>query len=182
MSSSIENYYGVPRDKSIRKKRILPLFVSLSVMILMSSCQDDEVQAFNSLKGSWKVTQATTSYAVFTEFEGQILGNGGIDSSHVDSGNLGFFNFMNDEADFSYTRKGTLREGRGNWILEACKVRVGFFRTTEFSLEIQNHFLFDVQFEDGTRNSEKNAKYITLSQYPTEPGPGMFLELMLEKL
>lgn len=163
----------------INKKidRVQKHLLLIIVSICMFSCQDDAVQAKNSLKGSWKVVNIKSFYGNFDE-----SGGGQTDSIHCDSGNLGFFNFNLGIMDFDYIRHDTIREGSGDWTLTSCKVRSGFSRETQFSLDLVNHFTFDVQFEDGTRNSEKNANSMTLMQDSKLSGYGVAVELMLEKL
>ena len=94
---------------------------------------------------------------------------------------MGTFFFSRDSVDFDFTRNDTLFLGRAAWDLEVEKVREGFFRVNAYTLTIGEQFLFKVDFEDSTRNSEKNATNAVFYQAPTSPGFGIFLEMTLEK-
>jgi len=157
----------------------LAVFNHLLVFLVVFSgwsCQKDETQATQSLKGEWEVISTTSFY-------GNFIGNRFDVNERVDeSGSLGTFTFQDDLVQFSLTRNDTLYEFETEWGLEADKVRAGFFRETQFTLFLKDTFQFDVEFERGTRNAEKNANSATFFYEPEHEGAGVAIEMELEKL
>ena len=70
--------------------------------------------------------------------------------------------------------------GSSNWILTHEKVNSGFTQTNKFNITIGNKFDFYITYEDQTKNAEKDAKYVTLSQTLIE-GNGVMILLKLDK-
>lgn len=148
------------------------LKITFLALLSLSSCKDEDlVQGKNSLNGSWQVTAIESIY-----------GNGSNDSDFVsEEGNLGQFIFGNDSVYFEFTRNDTLYQGADRWHLHKTKVRDGFVKVPVFTLEIENNFSLTCEFDDGTRNSEKNATEITLLNEPEETGVGTWFMLFLDK-
>ncbi len=150
------------------------LFLAFSFFAI-TSCEKDEKQAVNSLEGEWNVVAINSIY-------GEFLENGFIpDETIAEEGQLGTFHFMESKVDYNFVRNDTTYSGNSLWSLEASKVNDGFVRTNQFTLSIENEFLFDVTFGDATKNSEKNATEATLVQSPTETGYGVQIEISLQK-
>ena len=150
------------------------LFFAFSFFVI-SSCEKDEKQAINSLEGEWNVVAINSIYGEFSE-------NGfSTDETIAEEGQLGTFHFMENTVDYEFERNDTTYSGNKSWNLDVSKVNNGFIKTNQFTLSIDNQFLFDVTFGDATKNSEKNATEATLVQSPTEPGYGVQIEISLQK-
>jgi hypothetical protein len=145
-------------------------FISLS----FTSCEKDEVQATNSIIGNWSVVEITSLYAEFT--------NNGFNPIETisEQGLLGTFTFDQDSVAFTFTRNDTLFTGNSTWELTTERVNSGFTQVTEFTLSIDNEFVFDLEFEDGTLNSEKDAQELTFTNNPTN-GNGVLINMVVEK-
>jgi hypothetical protein len=153
--------------------RIL-LLCTIVFSISFTSCRKDQVQAERSIEGSWEVVSITSIYAEFSA-------NGyNPDSTFSDTGNLGTFDFADETVNYSFTRHGNLYSGSGNWDISAERVNSGFTKVTRFTLDIGNDFLFEAVFEDATKNSEKNATEVSLTETPTS-GYGVLIQMILEK-
>lgn len=147
-----------------KSNHLLLLFIAT----FFFSCQKDEKQAINSLEGDWQVTAIKSFYS-----------NG--EETVEETGALGTFSFDGDMVEYSFTRNDTLFENLRPWMLSAEKVREGFFRDNKFQLEIEGDFLFDVQFEDGTNNAEKNARNMSWNNHETSMSMGVNIEMELTK-
>ena len=141
---------------------------------MFMACKKDEIQAEDSIEGVWDIIEITSLYAEFSE--------NGFDPSETisETGQLGTFTFMQNSVDYTFTRNDTLYSGSKSWNLELEKIREGFSKVNDFTLSIEDDFLFDVTFEDGTKNSEKNAKRATFEEWPTS-GFGVGINMILEK-
>ncbi len=158
------------------KSKLYPLLLILSLPLLLFTCAKDKDQAINSLNGNWEVVGINSVYGEFFE-------NGFNPSETVEEiGQLGTFNFSPDSVKFEYTRNDTLYTGSETWIISSEKVNTGFTKVTEFTLKIPNHFVFGVDFGNGTKDSEKNANEASFVAYPDSIGYGVFIELKLEKI
>jgi hypothetical protein len=73
--------------------------------------------------------------------------------------------------DYNFEANNEFYAGNEPWTMKTEKVNAGFTRTTQHTLTIQNQFVFDVMFEDGTKNSERNAKLMTLAKNATVDQP-----------
>lgn len=159
--------------KTITKTAQL-LFLAFSFFTI-TSCEKDEKQAINSLEGEWDVVSINSIY-------GEFLENGfSPDETISEEGQLGTFHFMESTVEYEFERNDTTYSGNSPWSLEVSKVNNGFIKTNQFTLSIENHFLFDVTFGDATKNSEKNANEAKLVQSPTETGYGVQIEISLKK-
>lgn len=150
------------------------LFISLLTSLIFISCNNDEVQAENSLEGLWEINRINSRYGTFT------ANSFNPTETVSDSGQLGTFLFGEETVDYSFMRNDSLFTGDGSWTLDLEKVNAGFFKVNQFTLSIEDQFLFDVTFEDDTKNAEKKATNITLVETPTN-GFGVSIELFLEK-
>ena len=152
--------------------RILIVWAIIPITFL--SCNKDEIQAEKSLEGGWDVIEITSIYGEFFE--------NGFDPSETitESGALGTFDFTGDSVDFDFTRNDTSYTGTGKWNIIAERIREGFIRVPEFTITIENQFLFEAHFDDGTKNSEKNANRVSFVQTPIN-GIGVLIEMFLEK-
>ena len=153
--------------------RIL-LFLTIIISSMFMACNKDELQAENSIEGIWDIVEITSIYGEFSE-------NGFSPSETIsETGELGTFIFTHDSVDFHFTRNDTIYTGTESWNITAKKVREGFIRVTEFKLTIENQFLFEVTFEDATKNSEKDAKSVIFVEQPPI-GLGVLIEISSEK-
>jgi len=153
--------------------KALPFLIAFLLVVLLG-CEKDEMQAIDSLDGVWQIVEMTSIYGDFRD-------NGFTASETIfELEPWGLFEFRTDVANFDFMRNDTLYIGSAPWNLTAEKVNEGFTRVNKFTLTIEDHFLFDVQFEDNTKNAEKNAKKMTLIEAPTS-GFGVLIEMLLEK-
>lgn len=150
------------------------LLALIMLPLLLIGCGRDEVQAENSLEGDWEVVAITSYYGEFSTTS--------FDATEIiaDSGQLGSFSFGADSVDYAFTRNDTLFTGSMAWNLAFEKVNSGFTRTNQFTLNIEDEFLFNVSFEDDTKNSEKDATNIDLIQN-REGDSELLIEMSLEK-
>ena len=155
------------------------LLIVLSVSLLVA-CDKDQVQGEASLKGSWVVNEIESIYADFDIEEGVVRGIGDSEKE-TESGNLGFFNFSDSQVTYEFTRNDTLVSGEGAWELKLAEVNQGFFKVNEWTLIIGEDFVFDVRFEDETKNAEKNANSVEFDNWPKSSGNGVAFFLKLEK-
>ena len=142
---------------------------------ILISCSKDEVQAEKSIEGTWNVVEIISNYGDFS--------NNGFNPTETvsDVGELGTFTFTDNSVDFNFTRNDTTYNGISSWNLDYEKVNSGFFKVPKFTLDISDQFLFDVIFEDNTKNAEKNATTVTFIENPTNDGFGIQIQLSLEK-
>ncbi|MEL6845309.1 MAG: hypothetical protein AAFP02_19050, partial [Bacteroidota bacterium] len=82
---------------------------------------------------------------------------------------------------FTFTRNDTLFSGTSDWELAYEKVRSGFFRVPQYTLTIDELGEFDVAFEDGTNNSQRNAESAEFRQNTIEPSERVLI-FNLEKV
>lgn len=158
-------------DKSFTFKHVLFVVIVCSFF----ACQkNDEIQAEDSLMGVWDIVTVSSVYGDFFD--------NGFDPTETisESAPIGTFHFNKDAVEYNFSRNDTLFTGIATWQLELEKVRSGFFRENKFTLTIEDHFLFDVSFEDSTRNAEKEAKSVTFLERPSS-GFGVLIEMALEK-
>lgn len=149
-------------------------FTFLFSSILLMSCGKNIDQARESINGTWSVTSAFTSSGSFT---GTTFF---ADTDNRETGNLGSFEFTDTQVAYEFTRQDTSYVGDDTWVLSSERVNSGFTKVTKYTLTIENKFLFDVLFEDGTKDSQDDANSITLTQQATPDYP-VFIILDLEK-
>lgn len=148
---------------------ILPLLF----ICTLTNCAKDEVQGAKSLVGVWEVVAISSQYGT------QVPGGGWSPDEVIDeNGNLGTFEFFEDTYRYEFTRVDTLYTGNGSWDLESERVRTGFSTAPEFTLSLENDVQYKVEFEDQTRNAEKNAEKV---RFIEEPKNGLFILLELNK-
>lgn len=159
----------------MNNKIFIRTLLVIGTAFMFTGCKKDDIQAAKSLKGEWDVVAISSFYAKFIE-------NGFVPFETIEeSGQLGTFHFKEDSVDFNFMRNDTLYAGKAAWNLDLEKVRQGFSRGNEFTLTIEDYFILDVSFENGTRNSEKNANSMTFIETPTTTGFGVAIEMSLEK-
>ncbi len=140
--------------------RINTAFLLLVLVALLPSCTKDIVHAERSVRGAWKLTFVESFYGTFTETSFNA------DESVEETGDLGTFVFTADSVTFDYTRNDTLYTGTRAWDLTSERVNAGFNKVTEYTLTIEDEFVFDVKFEDGTKNSHKEADSMEWTETP----------------
>lgn len=145
------------------------LLLLLSLLSCISSCNREEIRAERSLVGRWKINTIISIY----DFDPS--------ANITDLGNIGFFDFNEHSVDFNFTRNDTVYSGSKTWNLDLEKLRSGFFREPLYTLDIEDEFIFDVLFSDGTRNAEKNAQEIIFSNERLERIDGVQLLFQLER-
>ncbi len=147
----------------------------LIISLLLTACQDDLEEGIDSLEGSWQVTTVESFYKIPQT-------DGSLEWSNVsEDGNLGRFEFAEDTVSFQFNRNDTLYQGAERWHLSKTRVNEGFFKVNLFTLQIGDTFTFECEFEDQTKNSEKNARYITLRTKPEETNEVVSFEMSLNK-
>lgn len=147
----------------------------IMVAITFLGCKKDQVQAEDSLRGEWQVTELVSQYGSFSN--GTFIEI----STLKEIGQLGKFTFGKSEVSYNFTRNDTLYSETAPWKLAYEKANSGFTRVPEFTLDIGQQFSFDVFFEDGTKNVEKNAKRALLTQIP-QKGDRVVVTLEIEKV
>lgn len=136
---------------SVLLKPILFVLVLLPVY-----CARNQIQAIDSIEGFWQVTEIRSHYG---QYAGGPLS---IENTVLDTGIIGSFSFERDNVEYNFTRNDTVYQGISPWKLNHRKVQNSFFLVSEFTLEIGEEFLFNVTFEDGTRNAERGARSMTI--------------------
>ena len=155
----------------------LPILSLLVVIALLSSCLDEGVKANESIPGLWKVTSIKSFYGQFSD-------NGGHSGLDIKSeeGDLGYFYFTTGaDVNYKFLRNDTTYENSANWNLQSRDERVSGFKVTKYTLEISNDFEFEVEFGDGSKNSQVRARQLELTQWPTEAGYGVGIIMQLSK-
>ncbi len=150
------------------------LLLGIVAIPLLFSCNRNQIQAENSLEGNWTVVAITSYYG---DFDGTSFN---VEETIEESGNLGSFIFAENRLVFNFTRNDTFFGGTAPWTLSADKVREGFFRVPEFVLDIEDSFSFDVQFEDETKNAERDAENVRFTS-PEADSRELIIEMSLEK-
>ncbi|MEM6345055.1 MAG: hypothetical protein AAF927_14285 [Bacteroidota bacterium] len=150
------------------------LLLGILALPLLVSCNRNQIQAENSLEGNWTVVAINSYYGDF----GPNTFN--VEETIEESGSLGTFNFTEERLTFSFTRNDTLFAASTPWTLSADKVREGFFRVPAFALSIENSFDFDVQFENETKNAERDADNVRFVSN-LEEDSAVYIEMSLEK-
>lgn len=133
-------------------------FFSLTLI----ACNRDQVQATHSIEGTWDIVSITT---IKGEFSPSSVNE---TSRQEETGQLGTFTFGEETVSFEYTRESTLYVGNEDWELTSDKVNDGFTRVRRFDLKIDNQFVFDVRFEDDTKNAENDADNMTFLETPVD--------------
>nr|WP_298793013.1 hypothetical protein [uncultured Allomuricauda sp.] len=145
-------------------------YLALSLAFLLSvSCSKDEEQAYDSLIGTWTISEIKSIYQEFPANE-----------VVEETGTLGTFVFNQRTVNFDFVRNDTVYQGNATWNLDLEKVRSGFTRENSFTLDVDGFFVFDAFFGDGTRNSEKNAESLFLIQ-TVDNGFTPIFEMTLKK-
>jgi hypothetical protein len=158
----------------MKTQYILTTLLVAIAFFLFSACERNEIQAEKSMDGLWEVTAIHSYYGDFSD-------NSFNPSETIfEAGQLGTFEFTDNTVGFSFTRNDTTFTGVDSWSIVEERVNAGFTRVSEFRLTIDNHFLFDVTFEDATKNAEENATSVTFVEKPTN-GFGVWIEISLEK-
>lgn len=150
-------------------------FTFLISSLLMMSCSKDIDQARESINGTWNVTTAFTSTGSFS-------GSTFIaDTDQTETGNLGTFEFSDSQVVYDFIRQDTSYVGDNSWVLSSERVNAGFTKVTKYTLSIDDTFLFDVFFGDGTSDSQDDASIIQLTQEASPDYP-VLIVLNLEKI
>ncbi len=144
-------------------------------LLFLSACNKDESQALKSIEGNWRVTEITTSIGEFTETSFNAL------ETISETGDLGLFEFKDEIVEYRIIRLDSLYQSASSWSLKVEKVNSGFTRVNRFTLDLGELGNYDVQFEDGTRNSEKKAEEMQWTEIPVG-SEGEVLVFKLEKI
>lgn len=158
----------------MHQRLIIPILLTILIALGFVSCASDEVQAEESLEGIWDIVAITSYYGAFSAT--------GFTASETltESGQMGTFEFVQDSVAYSFTRNETAYAGHVAWVLDLEKVRSGFSRENQFTMRIEDRFLFDVSFEDETRNAEKEARAVSFIEI-LESEVRLLVEMALEK-
>ncbi|MGB0839078.1 MAG: hypothetical protein ACPGXL_03000 [Chitinophagales bacterium] len=161
-------------NHSIKKQFSLLLCCILLLSLCFIQCNRDATQATASIEGTWDVMTITSYYGDFSD--------SGFNPTETieEAGNLGSFEFTENTVDFEFSRNDTLFSGSSIWDLNMERVNAGFVKVPEFTLTIEEQFLFIVAFEDETKNAEKDAMEITFAGQPIG-NSRVFMEISLEK-
>ncbi len=152
----------------------------LTLTLLITACNRDEVQGNKSLKGTWTVTEITSIYGDYSVTENGVIA---VDetSRNTASGELGTFTFSKKEVTYSYSHDDSTYAGHGAWQLNLARVNQGFTKTNEWTLVVENQHTYDLRFEDQTKNAEKKANDLELDKWPSESGTGIAYLFKLRK-
>jgi hypothetical protein len=153
------------------KSNVFKFFIFTILLAFLSSCDKEDIQAAeDSVIGSWNVTQIKSHYGY------KSLG------TITDEGVLGTFKFTENSVEYSFTRNDTLYSDTTTWNFNAEEPSRGFLQSTIYTIDIKDRFVFDVTYENGTINSEKNAQEMTLLRESEDCMNGeISIELRLEK-
>lgn len=166
--------------RNIKNKFAYVLFFFIPLILWLTGCNKDEKQGKQSLEGVWSVHEIESIYANFLVENGVVTRIDGEERS-TDSGDLGVFTFSKHYVTYSYTRNDTLYTGKGSWELKNTKVKTGFTKANNWKLTIANDVVFDLRFEDETKNAEKKATHISLDGWPKFSGSGIAFFMSLKK-
>lgn len=166
--------------KYISTTNTIQLTVIIILSLLLGSCTKDEIQGRNSLDGTWNINKILSQYADFQVENNTVISSENLENIE-ETGDLGRFIFSENKVNYNFTRNDTVFSGDGNWELKLEKVNTGFFKTNKWTLIIADDFVFDVTFEDATKNSEKNAKVAEFRSWPTTSGKGVAFFMSLKK-
>lgn len=150
------------------------ILFTLTLLTFISSCDKNQVEAEKSLVGNWKVVEIITQY-------GEYIDNSFVEASSVtDTGSLGTFDFGKNMLSYDFIADGTQLSKETTWLLDYNKVNSGFVKVPFYTLKIGDEFSFQVQFDDSTINSQKNATTAIFIQIPKVGDTEVFI-LTLEK-
>ena len=143
---------------------------------LLSACATTSNlnQAKKSLQGTWKVNKIYSAY-------GQRVANGiSTDEEHTETGNLGTFNFGENQVTYQFTRRDTAYNATSSWILNRTKVNQGFTQVEVYLLDLTTYD-FVCQFGDQTSDAERNATKVRLIYETPDVGYYQTFQLEMEK-
>lgn len=150
------------------------ILFTLSLLTFLSSCDKNQVEAEKSLVGNWKVVEIVTQY-------GEYINNSFVEASSIsETGSLGNFEFGENMLSYDFIADGTQLSKKTTWLLDYNKVNSGFVKVPFYTLKIADEFSFQVQFDNSTINSQKNAKKAIFIQIP-KVGDTEVIILTLEK-
>jgi hypothetical protein len=155
--------------------------LAFGYFMLLTGCTSDELQGEKSLEGVWSVNNIESQYADYSVENGSVIGSNNT-AVKSESGSLGLFTFKGNQVTYNFTRNDTTYSGSGIWELELAKVNSGFTKVNQWTLNIANDFVFDLRFDDSTKNAEKNADSMELDNWPKSSGYGVTFFMKLEKL
>ncbi|MDP5120941.1 MAG: hypothetical protein NWQ46_05070 [Spirosomaceae bacterium] len=156
--------------------KTLTYFFVCVAFLLLNSCNIDEIQAKNSVEGRWEITDTVYTTGKFSGNTFESVG-----SSTIQNGQLGYFDFGSEKVAYSYFVGEENFSGIEPWELSTKKVNAGFTRVNAHTLTIGDKFIFDVTFEDDTKNAERKATSMTFIKNPTEEKPIFIQTALLKK-
>lgn len=165
--------------KNISSKYLIATHFLLAALFFMG-CTSDELQGKKSLEGVWSVNTIASQYGDYSVENGSVVGSNNT-SATSESGSLGLFTFKGNQVTYNFTRNDTTYNGIGIWQLELAKVNSGFTKTNQWTLTIADDLIFDVRFEDSTKNAEKDASSMELDNWPKVSGKGVAIFIKLQK-
>lgn len=151
------------------------IFILICITFFLSACEKSNLKAGRtSLNGTWNVTKIITTYGERRDL--------GIDNQEdtEETGDLGQFEFTENELTANYTRVDTLRSIESSWELERDKVNAGFFKVEQYTLVLDEES-FKCEFGDETKDAERNAIRMRLIFETMEIGAYEQYILELEK-
>ena len=141
-------------------KKLLPILL----LITLVACGDKDLDnAKKSLVGNWTVNR------VYTQLPG---GN-----DQQQTGNLGTFQFTQNQLNYSFTKDGATQNGQSAWNLRREMVNSGFVKVEKYTLDFDGRS-FVCAFGDETSDAEKNATAIRLED---KDGSGNDFQMWLTK-
>jgi hypothetical protein len=130
-------------------------FVFVFVCSLLFSCKRDLKQGQKSLEGHWEIDEIISYYP-----QGDANAQERVEER---ASLLGYFTFSEDGLVYEYMRNDTLYSETTTWQLETEKVNSGFTKVRVFTLVLANGQTYECIYGDQTKNAEKDANEITLS-------------------
>lgn len=137
-------------------------YILILLVLISFSCRKDKGQAKRSLRGEWAVTQAYSAYGEYTS--AGFLGR----SQILDNGDIGTFVFDKKSVSYSFMRNDSIFEGESEWKLKTDRIWEGARRVTQFTLELEDEFVFDVGFGNESKNAENKATKVVLHKLASE--------------
>jgi len=149
-------------------------YLTLVISCCMACAKQQLKNGEKSLEGDWKVNSIFSSIQII-DADGTL-----ISSEELETGDLGFFRFSENQLDYNFTMQDSLFENSNDWELERDTRPAGFFKEEIYTLRLDD-FTFNCEFGDQTSDAEKKATEVRLIFKGLQIGDADYFELSLEK-
>lgn len=140
------------KNKGSKIGKAIFRYIALYMVLTLFSCHDAEYEATHSLKGDWTVNEVVITFgsSPFSQ-----------DSVWRFEGDIGNFWFEKEVLSYDYLDNQLKQRGEGAYVLSTFEENTGFTRIRKWRLELSDHE-YEIEFNDGTKRSYKNANQITM--------------------